>query len=374
MKIICLVTLCVFCNLLLFAQSQKEPPNIFIITIDGFRWQEIFNGADPALMTNTAFVKDTDLLQEQFGGATAVIRRKNLLPFFWNTIAGKGQLYGNRNFNNKADVRNLYKISYSGYNEIFSGYADPKLVPNTPHINRNSNLPGYLNTLPAYKGRCVAFSSWNIFPYILNEQKNNFPVNSGYENAGAADSVMQVIDEVQDSIQNKTACRYDQLTFLLAKQYIQQQHPRCVVLGFGETDEYAHSGRYDSYLQHANDIDRMIGELWYRIQTDPFYKNNTTFVITTDHGRGKKNNTWTGHHTFVKGSGEIWLAMMGPGIEAKGEITAAGQIYQNQIAQTIAGLIGEPFITPHRTGQPIDLSAIDGKNRLQEITIAVSSK
>ena len=146
------------------------------------------------------------------------------------------------------------------------------------------------------------------------------------------------------------------------------------MLGFGETDEFAHSGRYDSYLQHANDIDRMIGELWYSIQTDPFYKNNTIFIITTDHGRGKKNNTWTAHHTFIKGSGEIWLAILGPGIEAKGEIKSAGQIYQNQIAQTIAGLIGEPFKTPLHTGAPIDLSAIEGKNRLQEITIAVSSK
>jgi len=374
MKIVCVFVLYTFCHQILYAQSQKEPPNVFIITIDGFRWQEIFNGGDPALMTNTFFVKDTGLLQEQFGGATTAIRRKNLLPFFWNTIAGKGQLYGNRSFNNKADVKNFYKISYSGYNEIFSGYADPRLVPNTPRINKNSNLPGYLNTLPAYKGKCVAFSSWNIFPYILNEQENNFIVNSGYENAEATDSATKVIDEVQDSIQNKKACRYDQLTFLLAKQYIQQQHPRCVVLGFGETDEFAHSGRYDSYLQHANDIDRMIGELWYSIQTDPFYKNNTIFIITTDHGRGKKNNTWTAHHTFIKGSGEIWLAILGPGIEAKGEIKAPGQIYQNQIAQTIAGLIGAPFITPLHTGAPIDLPAIEGKNGLQEITIAVSSK
>ena len=181
MKIVCVFVLCAFCHQILSAQSQKEPPNVFIITIDGFRWQEIFNGGDPSLMTNTFFVKDTGLLQEQFGGATTSIRRKNLLPFFWNTIAGKGQLYGNRSFNNKADVKNFYKISYSGYNEIFSGYADPRLVPNTPRINKNSNLPGYLNTLPAYKGRCVAFSSWNIFPYILNEQENNFTVNSGYE-------------------------------------------------------------------------------------------------------------------------------------------------------------------------------------------------
>jgi len=345
------------------AQARKETPNVFIITTDGFRWQEIFNGGDPALMSNTEYVEDTSLIRQLYGGATTEIRRQKLLPFFWNVISQSGQLYGNRNYDNKADVRNFYKISYAGYNEIFTGYADPKLVPNTPSNNKNTNIAGYFNGLQEYKGKVVAFSSWNIFPYILNEQQNDFPVNSGYENFPATDSVMTTLDRVQDSIHDKTACRYDILTFLIAKQYIQQQHPKVIVLSFGETDEFAHSGRYDKYLQRANDVDRMISELWYNVQTDPFYKNNTTFIITTDHGRGKKNNTWPAHHLFVKGSGEIWLAMMGRGIEEKGEIKTAGQIYQNQIAQTIAGLLGEEFTANHSTGKPIELHPLTEQDK-----------
>jgi hypothetical protein len=368
LKLLFLTALCAFYIQVLSAQSPKETPNIFIITTDGFRWQELFGGGDPALMANTEYVKDTALIQQLYGGSTAAIRRKNLLPFFWNTIARQGQLYGNRNYNNKADVKNFYKISYSGYNEIFTGYADPKLVPNTPRNNNNTNLPEYLNNLPEYKGKVVAFSSWNIFPYILNEAKNNFPVNSGYENVEATDAVMATIDEVQDSIHNKKACRYDLLTFLLAKQYIQQQHPKCVVLGFGETDEFAHSGRYDMYLQKANDFDKMLSELWYQVQTDPFYKNNTVFIITTDHGRGKKNNTWTAHHLFVRGSGEIWLAMLGNGIAATGEMKSAQQIYQNQIAQTIAGILGKEFITLRHAGKSIELPAFAEKDKVPEIT------
>ncbi len=374
MKPFCLTTLCVVFLLHVQAQQQKDPPNIFIITIDGFRWQEIFNGGDPALMNNTAFVKDTALLNELYGGSGIEDRRKNLLPFFWNTIARKGQLYGNRNYNNKADVKNFYKISYAGYNEIFTGYADPRLVPNTPRNNDNINLPAYLNQVDSYKGKCVAFSSWNIFPFILNETKNNLPVNSGYESADTTDDVTTTIDKVQDSVNTKEHCRYDLLTFLLAKQYIKQQHPKCVVLGFGETDEFAHSGQYDAYLQKANDIDRMIAELWYNVQTDPFYKDNTTFIITTDHGRGKKNKTWTGHHTFIKGSGEIWLAMLGRGIEEKGELKTEGQIYQNQIAQTIAQLLGQEFISNHNTGKPIDLSSYSQKNKTTAFSKSISGK
>ncbi len=347
----------------LWAQRMQQKPNVFIITTDGFRWQEIFNGADPALLNNTTFVADTGLLQELYGGATPEIRRKKLLPFCWNVIAEKGQLYGNRNYGNKANVRNFYKISYAGYNELFTGYADPRFIPNTPRNNNNTSLPGYLNSLAPYKGKVVAFSSWNIFPYILNEQQNDFTVNSGYENLSLDDSAISNINIVQDSVHEKSACRYDMLTFLMAKQYIQQQHPKCVVLSFGETDEFAHSGRYDMYLQKANDADRMVAELWYTIQTDPFYKDNSILIITTDHGRGKKNNTWSAHHTFVKGSGEIWLAMLGYGIEQKGEIKENGQVYQNQIAQTIAGLLGETFTANHATGKPIALPSFTGQNK-----------
>ena len=91
------------------------------------------------------------------------------------------------------------------------------------------------------------------------------------------------------------------LTYLSTREYIGVHHPRIVFLGFGETDEFAHEGRYDLYLQQASNIDRMISELWYFVQTDPFYKNNTTFIITTDHGRGSSPSSWYTHGLFTKG-------------------------------------------------------------------------
>jgi hypothetical protein len=353
MKTFFLLILCT--TICTIAKSQQPAPNIFIITLDGFRWQEIFNGADPGLLSNPQYAKDTSLLQQMYGGATTTIRRQKLLPFFWNVIANQGQLYGNRLLGNKVDVRNFYKISYAGYNEIFTGYADPRLVANTPYQNDNINLPAYLNQLNDYQGKVVAFSSWNIFPYILNEEQSNFPVNSGYEKEARGDSATGIINEVQDSVHEKADCRYDQLTFLMAKDYIRQHHPKVMVLGLGETDEFAHSGRYDMYLQRASDADRMLAELWYHVQTDPFYKDNTTFIITTDHGRGKKSSTWPNHHLFIKGSGEIWLAMLGRGISSIGEMKSQQQLYQNQIAQTIAALLGKEFVSAHVTGKAIQL-------------------
>ena len=93
------------------AQGRPKARNIFVITIDGFRWEELFNGADSSLIFDTRYVKDTMLTRQMFWDSTPSLRRQRLMPFFWNVIAKQGQLYGNRLFNNKVDVKNIYKIS-----------------------------------------------------------------------------------------------------------------------------------------------------------------------------------------------------------------------------------------------------------------------
>ena len=173
-------------------------------------------------------------------------------------------------------------------------------------------------------------------------------MNSGYQNMdeGSSGTSLQLINQVQDeAIYNKTATRHDELTFLAAKEYVEEHRPKLIYLGLGETDEAAHKERYDLYLQRASEADRMIAELWHWVQTTADYKNNTTFIITTDHGRGKSTGTWSDHGAFIKGSSQTWLAVIGPAIKALGEVKEDQQIYQKQLAQTIAGLAGEKFLS-----------------------------
>src|SRR5579871_327436 len=350
--------------LLTSAQIIPQTENIFIITTDGFRWQEVFSGADSALINNTEFVEDTSITKQLYWNENVDERRKMLLPFFWNVIAQKGQLYGNRNFGNKSNAANPYKISYPGYNEIFTGYTDRNIIINYPKENPNTNILEYLNKQDQYHGKVVAFSSWYVFPYILNQERSGFPVISGYENMQDEnnDSVFQLINKVQDNVVEKNHTRYDWLTYLNAKEYIEQHHPKIVFIGLGETDEFAHEAHYDKYLQHANAVDKMISDLWYYVQTNSFYKNKTTFIITTDHGRGKKTFNWSNHSLFTTGSGQTWLAMIGPGIEPLGEMKEEQQIYQKQIASTIANLLGQEFVSEHKVGKPISLPTVSSTN------------
>ncbi|MBL7747536.1 MAG: alkaline phosphatase family protein, partial [Chitinophagaceae bacterium] len=319
--------------------------NLFIITTDGFRWQEVFNGADSLLINSEDFTSDTSTLKLLYWAADPGERRKKLLPFFWHVIAAKGQIYGNRELGNKVDVANLYSLSYPGYNEMLTGHADIMISSNKKRNNPNTNVLEYLDSKPGFTGRVAAFSSWDVFPYILNTKRNKIMINSGYmpmdENGSATQQLINTIQS--DVVREKVATRHDQLTFLTAKEYILQHYPRVVYLGLGETDEFAHDGRYDLYLQQATQVDQMIAELWHLVQTTPGYKNNTTFIITTDHGRGSKHSKWTSHGEFITGSSQTWFAVMGPGIQPAGEIKVKQQQYLQQMAQTIAAVVGEEF-------------------------------
>jgi hypothetical protein len=348
------------------ASAQMSPPSpadhaktkkLFIITIDGFRWQEVFTGADPLLVANPGYVRDTGLTRQLFWDNSAPDRRRKLMPFFWTTIAREGRIYGNRLLGNKMNVRNFYKISYPGYNEIFTGHTDAFNSPNLPVENPHTNVLEYLNNSEEYKGSVAVFTSWNVFPFILNQARSGLPINSGYAPmADGTDPEATLIDSVQASMP-RSKTRHDQLTFLTAKEYIEQHHPSVLYLGFGETDELAHQARYDLYLQQITDIDRMIAELWYLVQTDPFYRDSTTILITTDHGRGWKPNKWTTHGFWAQGSGEIWMAVLGPDILPAGELHSHSQVYQKQLAATIAALLGDPAGLGHPPGHPIDLPA-----------------
>jgi hypothetical protein len=64
---------------LLHAQSKTE--NIIIVTLDGFRWEEVFGGADSALINDSTYVHDTASLNNNSGHRQQKKDGKNSFPF-----------------------------------------------------------------------------------------------------------------------------------------------------------------------------------------------------------------------------------------------------------------------------------------------------
>jgi hypothetical protein len=340
-----------------YAQSGKTE-NIFIITLDGMRWQELFTGADSLLVENKDFVDDTVALKSRFWAKTPVERRKILMPFFWSTLASQGQLYGNRKFDNKVDCSNTMWFSYPGYNEILSGFADDENINSNKKIdNPNVTVLEFLNRQAQYKGKVAAFGSWDVFPFIINEGRSGVPVNAGYEKAsGEKLSDREIfLNILQDEIPGPWgSVRLDAFTQYFALEYLKKKQPRIVHIGYGETDDFAHNGKYDEYLKSAHRTDQFIKDLWTWTQSQKAYKDKTTFLITTDHGRGTQPiETWRSHGDEIAGAGQIWFAVIGPDTPPTGEQKSPGQLYQNQVAKTAAVLVGTEYKSNKKVGEAI---------------------
>jgi hypothetical protein len=342
------------------ATATKEAPNFFIITTDGLRWQELFNGMQDDIVNQKKFHRgDSNYLFNKYGGASPEARREKLMPFFWNTISTQGQIYGNRNKNNKVDVANNQWFSYPGYSEILTGYFDTAIQSNDYKPNPNSNLFAYLNKQDAYKNKIAAFAAWNAFDRILNEKVSGFPVINSSEPISSIlkdEKSILLSNMLRDSYQpwRETEC-LDVFTYYQAMHYLNTQKPKAMFISFGETDEWAHDGSYNHYLDAAHKVDAWIKEIWNWAQATPGYKDNTYILITTDHGRGFVDS-WTSHGAKIPGASSIWFALLGPDVKKigpLGEQTKDQQLFQKQLAATITKLIGQPFKAEHPIGEPI---------------------
>ncbi|MBD0374522.1 MAG: alkaline phosphatase family protein [Flavisolibacter sp.] len=337
-------------TLLIHGLAQKKTENVVIVTLDGFRWQEVFTGADDSLIGNKDYTNDTTEVKKKYGAATAEEKRRKLLPFFWSTIAHQGQLHGNRSYGSKVDVKNRYWFSYPGYNEIFTGYPDTAINSNDKNNNKNVTVLEYLNQQPALKGKIAAFTSWDVFDAIFNEQRAGFIVSAGFDSVPICSPRFDLLNEMQiHSYQPfDEGVRPDMLTYYIAKEYLKTQKPKVLYIGFDETDDYAHAGNYQKYLNAAHLIDEWLTDLWNTLQSMPEYRGKTTLIITTDHGRGDLvKKEWTSHGAEISGASEIWMAFLGSGIPPGGEIKKAEQLYQAQIAPTIAQLLGFQYTPKH---------------------------
>lgn len=354
MKKIVLVLLQLASVFIAGAQQQKAE-NIIIVTLDGMRWQEVFKGVDEALMNDSIYTRDSKEMKERFWATGIEERRKKLFPFLWNVVAEKGQLYGNRKYDNKIDNANPYWFSYPGYNEIFTGYPDTAVNSNDKVWNKNENVLEFLNKQKAFAGKVAAFTTWDVFPYILNEPRSGVYVNADVDTLTFSTPALQVLNDMQFLSTKPIGVRPDIITYMAAREYLKAFGPKVLYIAFDETDDFAHAGLYDQYIGSAHAEDAMIADIWKLIQSIPQYKNKTALLITCDHGRGDKiKDNWKHHGTKIEDAHEIWLAAIGPGIKQLGENKEPQQLYQKQIAATIAALLGYRFVANHAVAEPIN--------------------
>ena len=314
-------------------------PKVVLVTFDGARWEDVFRGADPALVAADV---DEDLKEEVTKAFEEVPNRgAALMPFLHDVMGAKGVLIGDRDIGECARTENDMWFSYPGYSEILAGKPNPAILENDPIPNADVTVLEWANKAPAYAGKVDMVGTWTLFPYIVNADRSGVPVNEAFHG------------------KHPTDVRTSRAGF----EVLEEKKPRLLYIAFGDTDEFAHLGDYAAYLAALERGDEYLRLLWEKLQADPYYRDQTTLIVSTDHGRGHEPlEAWRDHSspryhalypdyqpeyngTGIVGSDAIWVAAMGPAVDRDGASKYKGGdcALQAQIAKSvIVALGGDP--------------------------------
>jgi hypothetical protein len=227
-----------------------------------------------------------------------------------------------------------------------SGVDDPAITSNAFGPNPNVTVFEWLNSLPEYRGKVEIFGTWGAFHRIFNESRSGLPIRAGSMLVDAHDQtprgrLMSELYRTTTRLEEDNPV--DSVLHVVLREHLRKQHPRVLFVGYGDTDLWQHMGRYDAFLETAHSFDRFVEDLWQQMQSMPQYRNQTTFIITADHGRGSGPVDWKDHGVAQPGSANIWIGVLGPDTAPLGERNHIADVTQSQIAATVAALLGRDF-------------------------------
>jgi arylsulfatase A-like enzyme len=117
--------------------------------------------------------------------------------------------------------------------------------------------------------------------------------------------------------------------------------------------DVAHAGAYSLYIEGIRRTDRLCGELWKAIQTEPEYAGNTTLFILPDFGRDSDDdaggNGFQHHRTGDALSRTTWLLVAGAGVRENAVFDRA--VDSTDLVPTLGAMMG--FNPSLAQGKPI---------------------
>lgn len=336
------------CTLTASLGAQATPDaRVILVTFDGIRAEDFFGGLDTIVSAREedSGIYDLERLRRDYWRATPEARRRAVMPFFWDSLAPQGMVFGDAARGSTVRITNPHGFSAPGYQEILTGHAQPDVTSNDqrryPH---RTVLEHVRETLRLPPERVAAFTSWENFRYYVASRDGAIFVNAGYDSIPAAlqtPMMGRLLGLQPRALALWEGSRLDAFTGALAMEWLRRHEPRVMYLAFNDTDDLAHNRRYDRVLDALHALDGFLRELWQTVESLPAYRGRTTLILTTDHGRGHSPRDWTDHGADVPGSETIWLAVIGPRTPDQG-VVAGAQVTQASIAATLLECLGMP--------------------------------
>lgn len=340
-------------------QTTQAAENVVLITLDGARIQEIFGGMQLDILQSTLGpdrkLEDSPAYR-RFWAETPQGRREKLMPFFWTTLMARhGSIAGNQVLGSVVRLSNRHHFSYPGYSEILLGEPhDDVIKSNDPIRNPYTTvLEAMRERLGVDRDKVATAASWAHFNAIAEHTEGATFINAGQEALPGPNHQLLNALQAETSIPWDDM-RHDAFTFTVAMTHLATHRPRVLYLALGETDDWAHDGRYDRVLEAYARSDAYLARLWSWLEAQPDYIGRTHILITTDHGRGRTAKDWRNHGAQIQGADDVWMAFASPAMTRRGEWRAHSPLSTSQIAATLASWVGLDWnrIRPH-AGQPI---------------------
>jgi hypothetical protein len=150
----------------------------------------------------------------------------------------------------------------------------------------------------------------------------------------------------------RTLSSPDELSVYIARQLMRQVAPSLLWITMHDID-IAHAGAYSLYIEGIRRTDRLCGEIWKTIQSEPEYAGNTTLFILPDFGRDSDDdsggNGFQHHRTGDALSRTTWMMAMGAGIREG--VVFDRRLEPTDLVPTIGSMLG--FSASLAQGKPI---------------------
>ena len=205
----------------------------------------------------------------------------------------------------------------------------------------------------AFGGRSVAVvSSWDAIAHAVSANPaSGMLLSTGRFHSRGIDDALLSAGRTANPWPGNGAYRPDALTGELALRILREAQPRALFVGLGDTDEYAHHGDYARYLQALESADSFLASVESTLAELGDRGARTAVFVTSDHGR---NAGFRDHGGAWPESSRVWLVARGPGIVARGAVSAPRSLRLADVAPTARALLGIAPDADPRAGEAIE--------------------
>ncbi len=274
-------------------QAPAMVENVFILVIDGIRNSEAFD--DPT---------------HQF------------IPRIWNDLRPHGTVFSNFICMGYTGTSSGHAVFTSGvtqfmHNVYMGEYGAVKTMQEEPslfqYLRHQKGVPEEKTWILNGKGVMLYFVGYSWNPFYGDSYQPGLAFTHHHDDAEVLDELNRIIDE---------------------------HHPALTMVNFPDVDSWGHTENWTEYLLSITRADNIVFEVCKKIWQDPFYKDNTAIIITSDHGRCMDgvNKGFAEHGGSCFGCRRLPFLMMGPNIKKNGEVSA--RVYQRDLAPTVAAMLG----------------------------------